>query len=101
MRKEFSLAGGVDRSRHRPDAGGAEPEVHPLRARSGEQRNRFTAGDYEIGEYVGRRARPVPHLRERDRSSGDRHHHAVAVLAGAVVEYRRDAEAFDTERGWV
>ena len=80
MRQEFALAGGVDRRGHRPDPRGAEPEVHPLRARSGEQRDRFAAGDPEIREHVGCRARPVPHLRERDRRPGDRHHHAVAVL---------------------
>ncbi len=59
------------------------------------------AADAEIGEHVGRGAGPVAHLRERDRGSGDRHHHAVAMLLRPAVEHRRDAEAFDAECGWV
>ncbi len=65
----------------------------------GEQRDGFAPVDSKLRKYVGCRARPVSHLRERDRSSCDRHHHAVAELLGAPVEHCRHGEAFDTERG--
>ena len=97
VHEKLVLVGDVHRGRHRPDPGCAEPEVHPLGARRGEQRNGVTPRDTVVGQHVRGRTRAISHLRERHRRACDGHHRAVAELLSAQVQHVRDREALDTE----
>jgi hypothetical protein len=88
VQQKVALARPIDRCGDGTDPCRAQPEVHPLGTGAGEQGDGLAPLHPEFGEHVGGGARSVTHLRKRHRGAGDRHHHPIAELFGALVEHR-------------
>ena len=97
MHKKVVLVRDIHRGGHRTDPRRAQPDVHPLRAGRREQRDGVAPADADADQRVCGRARPIPHLLERHRCSGDRHQQPVRILVGAPIQHGRDREVLDTE----
>ena len=80
VHQKVVLVGRVHRGGHRADPSGTEPEVHPLRACRGEQRDGVPSANADVGQRIRGGARTSSHLLERHRRARDRHQHAVTEL---------------------
>jgi hypothetical protein len=100
VQQEVALVGRVHGGGHRADASGAQPEVDPLRAGSGEQCDAIARSNTQVQQRISGNTGPLTHLLEGHVDVPDRHHHPVGVLLGTTIEDCRDAESLDPEISW-